>query len=154
MQVEEERTEALVGCRQEQQHDRERRVDQPVRNRPVPGRKPGETRVRLVRFGVASDVGVRVAERQDDHRRPDETLERSGSGEELRIAGHLEELPGLGGALQHEQVDSLAEPCRGRVQSCAQHTVQDLGRHRIVRIAPCHAALGYDVVQFHSADAN
>ena len=113
MQPEEERSEALVGGCEEQQHDRERGVHEPVRHRPILSRKAGEARAGLVRLGVAGDIGARIADRQDDHRRLDKALERTGPGEELRVARHLEELPGLCRAVQHEQVDSLAEACRG-----------------------------------------
>ena len=154
MQPEEERSEALVGGCEEQQHDRERGVHEPVRHRPILSRKAGEARAGLVRLGVAGDIGARIADRQDDHRRLDKALEHTGPGEELRVAGYLEELPGLRGAVQHEQVDSLAEACRWPTESDAQHPVQDFGRHRFVRVAPCHAALADDVTQFHSADAN
>ena len=41
-------------------------------------------------------------------------MERTRFGEELRVAGQLEELPGLCRALEHEQVDSLTEAGRGR----------------------------------------
>ena len=154
MQPEEECAEPFVGGGEEQKHDRERSIHEPVRHRPVLSRKAGEARAGLVRLGVASDIGPRIADRQDDHRSREKSVQRPLPGEELRVAGHLEELPGLCRTFEHEQVDPLAEARRRPADSDAQHPVQDVGRHWPARVAPRHLPPSDDLTQFHDADAN
>ena len=65
--AEEQRAETgVLGGEQQRLHGH-RRVDRPVRRRPRVGRgaEPG---CRLVRFGVAVEVRLRIGERQGDHR--------------------------------------------------------------------------------------
>ena len=103
---------------------RHRRVDRPVRRRPGvgPGTQPGRG---LVRLGVAVDVGLRVRERQQDHRRVEQPLplERPAShrrGGDVPERGGLltlerNDVPSLRLARRRRPVGERDEPLEGAV---------------------------------------
>ena len=146
MQAEEEGAQADVSRRQEHQHGGEGRVHEPVGHRPVRCRQPGEAGARLVHLRVAGEVGGRVGEGEHDHRRPAYPGDSARLGDEPAIARELEEVLCLGSSLDHEQVDSLAEPRRRPPQAQLKDPVEELGRHGGVREAPHHPPAAYDLV--------
>ena len=154
VQAEEESSQPLSGGGEQEQHDGEGGVHEPVRHRPAGGRQPCEARVGLVGFAIPRDVGARISEGHHDHRRFEQARERPRVGDEGRIARELEELPRLRGSLQHKEIDSLGE-ARGRPVGCDfEHSVEDLGGHCIGGVAADHPASSHDLVELHGAEAN
>jgi hypothetical protein len=149
--AEEQRTEPLVLGGQQQGHHRHRRVDRPVRHRPG-ARAGAQTGLCLVRLGVAGHVGLRIGERQRDHRGVQQPLPAERVALDRRQRDVPEQRRLL--AFEHHEVPPLGLagarcPC-GEFHQAFEHP----GVERAVVERPGHAPGSDDVGEFRHVIAD